>query len=166
MAIFRVQRRNSPSETLLKVLYVLTEDITLIHGEILMSQFKVIKEDCSIKMSLYIEPNPEAYVGVRNIWLQDSGDDVVVTFATRQEGNEFMMKLRSAPYWSDIVPEKNKKRYNISNLDKAAEDVRNYILLGVRPDEPMTPTAEQMANDLLKACDFDILATFESLDDI
>lgn len=165
MAIIRVNRRNSPSQTLLKVLSVLTEDIQLTRGEILMSQFRMVKEDCATKLSLYLEPYPDAYIGVRNVWLQDSGENVIVTFANEREGIEFVKKLSSMKYWSDIVPKENKNTYKLDNLDQAAEDIRNFLLLGVRPSEPLTEANQKLANELLKVIEFDVLASLDSGDD-
>lgn len=166
MAIIRINRRNSPSETLLKVLAVLTEDITLVRGEILMSQFRLVKEDCATKISLYLEARPDSYIGARNIWLQDSGEYVIVTYASEREGIDFIQRLHSKRTWSEIVPEKNKQTYGLGELDKAAEDVRNFLLMGVRPRYPLTPTNQLRANELLKNTEFDILASFDPWDDV
>lgn len=166
MAIIRINRRNSPSETLLKILAVLTEDITLVRGELLMSQFRLVKEDCATKISLYLEARPDSYIGARNVWLQDVGEYVVVTYATEREGIDFIQRLQSKRYWSEIVPDANKQTYKLDNLDRAAEDVRNFLLLGVRPSEPMTESNQQLANDLLKRIEFDVLASFDPFDDV
>lgn len=166
MAIIRITRRNSPSETLLKILAVLTEDITLVRGELLMSQFRLVKEDCATKISLYLEPLPDSYIGARNVWFQDNGEFVTVTYATEREGRDFIQRLQSKRFWSEIVPEENKQTYRLDNLDRAAEDVRNFLLLGVRPSEPMTQANQKLANELLKKVQFDVLASFDPWDDV
>ncbi len=166
MAIIRVNRRNSPTQTLLKVLSVLTEDISLVRGTILMSQFNSPRDDCATKMSLYVEIKPESYIGARNIWLHDDGENVIITFANEREGKELVSALSTKKHWKEIVPDDLMKIYKLDNLDRAAEDVRNYLLLGVRPSQPMTEASQTLANDLLKVIEFDVLASFDSFDDV
>lgn len=161
MAIFRPTRKNSGVETLLKVLSVLTYDITLVRGDILLSQFKLQKDDCATKMSLFLDIDPSSYVGVRNIWMQDVSDTVVITYANEQQAALFLMEYGLTKNWKACVPPENKETYTLDKLDKAAEDVRNFMLLGVFPSEPMTPANELRANELLKTIEFDVVASLD-----
>ena len=161
MAIFRPTRKNSGVETLLKILSVLTSDITLVRGDILLSQFKVLQKECATKMSLFLDVDHSSYVGVRNTWLQDSGDNVIVTYADEQQAALFMMEFGLTKNWEACVPPENKEKYRLDQLDKAAEDIRNFMLLGVLPSQPMPPEYESLANDLLKTIEFDVIASLD-----
>ena len=165
MAIFRPTRKNSGVETLLKILYELTADISLVQGEILLSQFKMKKDDYSTKMSMFLKVEDQKFLGVRNIWLYDVADTVQVIFATEAEGQLYVKQLRDKDSTQDYAPLENREAYRLDDLDRAAEDIRNFLLLGVKPSEPMTPMSMIMANELLKTIEFDVVASLDP-DDI
>lgn len=161
MAIFRPIRKNSGVETLLKVLHVLTADITLVRGEILLSQFKMINADTATKMSLFLEADHNTFIGVRNVWLQDVADTVVVTFANEQEGVQFVEDYMVSNGSKEFGPDSNREVYRLDSLDRAAEDIRNFLLLGVIPSTPLTPENAALANLFLKTIEFDVIASLD-----
>ncbi len=161
MAIFRPIRKNCGVETLLKILAVLTADITLVRGEILLSQFKLLKTECATKMSLFLEVDHDSHIGVRNVWLQDVSDTVVITFAAEVEANQFVEDYLKGNGGRDFATPSNREVYGLDNLDRAAEDVRNFLLLGVIPSAPMPPEYTELANRFLKTIEFDIIASLD-----
>lgn len=161
MAIFRPTRKNSGVETLLKILSVLTEDIILVRGEILLSQFKLLQSDHATKMSLFLEIDHNSHIGVRNVWLQDVGDTVVITYAAEIEANQFVDAYLKGNGAKDFAPPSNREIYGLDDLDRAAEDIRNFLLLGVIPSIPLLPEQAELANRFLKVVEFDIIASLD-----
>lgn len=164
MGLIRFSRRNSGVETLIKVLAVLTEDIELIHGEVLMSQFKM-NGVSGTKMSLYLEPDPMSQIGIRNVWLQDVDNGVLITCANNAQAKEFLKEVGIHKNWTSAAPPDNRTIYHLDDLDKGAEDVRNFLMLGIFPNDPISPENQKWLNLLLKSSEtrrkfeFDIVAT-------
>jgi hypothetical protein len=163
MAIIRPTRKNSGVETLIKILALLTDDITLFNGQILMSQFSIGLLQAT-KMSLFIDPSPFAYIGPRNVWLQDYKDGVSVYYANEIEACEFLGRLELKISLEESFPEKNRQHYRLDDLDTAAEHIRNYLLIGLYPGHKIEPPTNEWLNKFIKAREWDVLATFEPSD--
>jgi hypothetical protein len=164
MAIIRPTRKNSGVETLIKILALLTEDVELERGQVLMSQFNH-KGLQATKMSLFIHAT-FSYVGARNVWLQDYTDGVMVYYATEQEAIAFLQNLETSDNYETSIPAKNKMHYQLCSLDVGAEHIRNFLLVGAQPDLPIDAATKAWLNRLLKATVWDVLATFDPVSDV
>lgn len=163
MAIIRPTRKNSGVETLIKILALLTDDIILINGIILMSQFSIGILQAT-KMSLFIEQSPFAYIGPRNVWLQEYKDGVTVYYANEIEACEFLGKLENKISLEESFPEKNRCHYRLDDLDTAAEHIRNYLLIGLYPGHKIDDYTRDWLNGVIKIREWDVLATFDPSD--
>lgn len=162
MAIIQLARRNSVSETALKVLDAKTQSIILINGRILLSQFSDGLE-CATKLSLYVgrgEVTPDSRVlGERNVWLRDANGGLMIYYGHEKESYVFIQMLHTAQVWEQAFPDTHRKWYNPKHLDKAAEDMRNFLLLGALPSEPLTDEEKDRLGEVLTGYEIDVVAS-------
>lgn len=163
MAIIQFARRNSGSETAIKVFAVLTENIELHNGRVLLSQVND-GLSCATKMSLFVKIGslPDwRTVGERNIWLKDDDEGLMIFFAHEKEARVYAEKLYQTGNWEESFPVENYKLYNLKHLDRAARDMRNFILIGALPSYSLTDVQKEIIDHVLKEGDIDVVATFD-----
>lgn len=144
MAIIQYARRNSGSETALKVLQVNTDGIFLRNGKILISQV-FDNVDHSIKLSLYVTKKFDQQplhktrtIGERNVWLRDVSKGIMIIFAHEREAKAGMRLLNVTHDWEQAFPETNRLTYQLKHLDRAAAHIRNFLLFGILPTRPLS----------------------------
>ncbi len=160
MAIIHAGPKNSGTEATIKVLAVLTEDVELVRGKILMSQF-VEHRYVATKLSLFVRDDGFSYIGERNVWVTDVHEGVVVTFARGSEAINSLTILRKKKNWDEAFATCNRNPYSLNELNFAAEDIRNFLLFGIKPCDPISDHQKEQIDALLKRRDFDVLATFD-----
>jgi glycosyltransferase involved in cell wall biosynthesis len=160
MAIIRTARRNSGTETVLKVLDILTEDIDLVRGKILMSEFQ---EDGvrAVKLSLFIYEDNFSYIGARNVWIRNVKNGIAICYADAVDAPDFLMALRRGVKWDAAFPSTHQYYYELKDLDTPAHHLRNYLLLGALPSIQIPETYQKTLDIVLKKIEFDVLATFD-----
>lgn len=133
MGIIHTTPRQSGTETLLKLLDTLTDEIVLKRGKILMGQFSHGR--CSaLKMSLFINDNiQDEYIGIRNVFLEDVHDAVTVRYGDKKETQMALEVLRQTKDWDAAFDVGHRKTYPFAELDRAAVDLRDYLLFGKLP---------------------------------
>lgn len=133
MAIIHTTPKQSGTEGLLKLLDTITDEIVLSHGKILMGQF------CNaLKLSLFVEKEVYDYIGVRNVFIEDVRDTVVIRFGNKEQTEEALETLRATENWQQAFPSRY-GTYRLTELDQAACAVRDYLLLGKPIGSPTPP---------------------------
>lgn len=167
MAIIHTTPRQSGTEGLIRLLDSLTDEIVLKHGKILMSQFS--HGHCgSLKLSLFVsEDILDQYIGIRNVFIEDVAEGVAVRFADRLQTEMSLETLRQTKRWDEAFPSLNRSTYPLTELDKGAVDVRDYLLLGRLPGQAVS---DELMNLISKAVpdsgfiEFDIVASLMDYD--
>jgi len=163
MAIIHTTPRQSGTEGLLKLLHAITEDVILTHGKILMGQ--VAQHNFSaLKLSLFITEDVYEYIGTRNVFIEDIGDSVNVCFGNLKETNVAFDRLHRTKSWVGAFPTTHRACYHLTELKEAAIAVRDYLLLGKRPESSLSSPVLDMLQALNETAsgmmEINVLSTF------
>lgn len=163
MAMIRTVRKNSGVETTIKLLALLTADIDLVRGKVLMSEFTEAGV-VATKLSLFILEDTFSYIGARNVWIYDRSNGVCVTYADAADAPDFLMALQREADWDKAFPPTHAYHYALDDLEAAAYGIRNYLLLGALPSIFIPEKYKKSLDNILKKIEFDVLATFDPYD--
>jgi hypothetical protein len=167
MAIIHTTPRQSGTEGLIRLLDNLTDEIVLKHGKILMGQFSHGRCN-SLKLSLFINDDIlNEYIGVRNVFIEDVHDHVAVRFADKLQTQMSLETLRQSRDWDKAFPADNRNTYPLTELDKGAVDVRDYLLFGRLPSQPVSEALLNLINTTVPDTgfiEFDIVASLIDYD--
>lgn len=136
MAIIHTTPRHSGTETLLKLLDTLTDEIVLSPGKILMGQF-YHDGRIALKLSLYVNEDASERVGIRNVFIEDVRDMVLLRVGDKKETKHALKILGQTQSWEQAFPPQQCSVYCLTELERAAQDVRDFLLFGKRPGTPL-----------------------------
>lgn len=160
MAMIRTVRKNSGVETTLKLLALLTDDVDLVRGKVLISEF-IEAGVVATKLSLFILEDNFSYIGARNVWIHDRPKAICVNYADAADAPEFLKTLHKEQDWDKAFPPSHSYHYSLDNLNAASYGIRNYLLLGALPSIIIPESFKQSLDNVLKKIEFDVLATFD-----
>jgi hypothetical protein len=166
MAIIHTTPKQAGTEGLLKLLDSLTDEIVLIHGKILMGSFSHGSRD-ALKLSLFVTQDVYEYIGVRNVFIEDIGETVVVRYGDKEETQMALEVLRQTKDWALAFPDDHRAIYQIDNLNAAAYDVRDYLLFGKLPGTEVSEQLLKLINTTVPEkgfVEFNVLASLTDYD--
>lgn len=132
MANARIVPPNAGSEMIFKILFMVTDRVTLPEGRFLLSSVGEGKFPMK-KASLFFNDPDGSYVGDRNLWIKDDAESVTVAFVDFAQGDDTMCQLAQGKALQDVVPPNRLRKYPLRELSHAAMDVRYYLLKGFVP---------------------------------
>jgi hypothetical protein len=163
MAIIHTTPRQTATEATIKILHEATKDINLAQGKILMGQFSHAQVDC-LKMSLYIGPTSSQTRGIRNVFMFDIPDGIAIFLGNREEMHRYMQALNLYHDWFKAVPETHATKHSLVELMTAATMIRNYLLFGKLPFQPMSiEQTKQLTEAVNNPNGFDLLQAAPNL---